>query len=608
MKKTLLFTTAFLITIISQAATFTVQNTNDLGVGSLRAEIGNTADGDTIRFNPALISGGNSTITLASEIVINSALTIIGLYNSTDTLFISGNNNSRIFYINAFTDDTTLDSLVLINGNGVGLTSSGIGGAIMINSGYELFLNNSIIRDNSAGHSGGAIAATAGFSSSVTIVNSIITGNTATNYGGGIHCGSGNHAFVTIINSTISENTAIDYDGGGIYTAAGNPGSGPYTTTVTITNSTINENIANNGGGIYSSSNSLANNCTSSINVTNSTFSGNIATANGGGIFISSDNTPVTIVSSIFEESSIDNNSVNSITSNGYNIFTDAPTGTVATDNINITPVAINLGQLANNGGTTLTRLPGTGSVAINMGDPTDMTDSQNRSVSGGRRDVGAAETTCLAITGNHDETVCFGDSITVNGTVYNASNLTGTEVFTNVGPNMCDSTVTVNLTVKPAIDITVDNSSAPTLTANQVGASYEWIDCNTGIAVFPPETNQSFTAPVNGNYAVVVTLDNCSATSLCENITGVGIAEATTNIVSIYPNPTNGVFSINLTNTDQAVSYTLTTLEGRIIEQANNITTNNIQVDLTNQSKGVYFLILNQANNTNTTYKIIRQ
>ncbi|MFT6138281.1 MAG: hypothetical protein ACJAUR_002064 [Ulvibacter sp.] len=36
--------------------------------------------------------------------------------------------------------------------------------------------------------------------------------------------------------------------------------------------------------------------------------------------------------------------------------------------------------------------LPGAGSIAINMGNPSDITDAQNSTISGGRRDVGAAE------------------------------------------------------------------------------------------------------------------------------------------------------------------------------------------------------------------------
>lgn len=56
-------------------------------------------------------------------------------------------------------------------------------------------------------------------------------------------------------------------------------------------------------------------------------------------------------------------------------------------------------------------------------------------------------------LTGQVTQTICHSDSVVVNGTVYNAANPSGTEVFTNIGPNGCDSTVTVNLTVLPALD-----------------------------------------------------------------------------------------------------------------------------------------------------------
>src|SRR5690606_39110319 len=72
--------------------------------------------------------------------------------------------------------------------------------------------------------------------------------------------------------------------------------------------------------------------------------------------------------------------------------------------------------------------------------------------------------------------------------------------------------------------DNTVTNNS-PTLTSNAIGATYQWIDCDNGNVPISGETNQSFTATGNGNYAVEVTQNGCTATSLCTmvNIVGVG-------------------------------------------------------------------------------------
>ncbi len=210
------------------------------------------------------------------------------------------------------------------------------------------------------------------------------------------------------------------------------------------------------------------------------------------------------------------------------------------------------------------------------------------------------------ALTGTHDETVCDGGSIMVNGTTYDASNLTGTEVFTNVGPNMCDSIVTVTLTIEAAIDVTIDNTLMPTLTANQTGATYQWVDCDNGNAPIAGAINQSYTATINGNYAVDVTVGSCTETSACEAITGVGIRETAKDVVSIYPNPTSGMLTIELGNITEAVTYTITTIEGRVVT-ADKTANNKVVVDLTNESRGVYFLTVN-GNNTTSTYKVVKQ
>ena len=89
-------------------------------------------------------------------------------------------------------------------------------------------------------------------------------------------------------------------------------------------------------------------------------------------------------------------------------------------------------------------------------------------------------------------------------------------------------------------------------------------------------------------------------------SVCAVGIEENSLNNLLIYPNPTTGLFTIDLGNNAETVNYIITTIEGIIVE-ANKTTENIVEVDLTAESKGVYFLII-QENNTNTTYKIIKQ
>lgn len=213
-EKTLLIISALLMTIISQANTITVNNINDSGAGSLREASIDANSGDTIQFSPSLLTAAVDSISLVTEIDFgNKAIVIKGLYTATDTLFISGANSSRIFSFNG-AGKVVLDSLVLINGNGVGTTHPGSGGAVLYTEGTDtLHILNSIIRNNSAIYGGGALSysTTTSSSSSITVNNSTISGNTANNNGGGIYSitstSPSNTTSVIVNNSMFSGNT-----------------------------------------------------------------------------------------------------------------------------------------------------------------------------------------------------------------------------------------------------------------------------------------------------------------------------------------------------------------------------------------------------------------
>lgn len=63
-------------------------------------------------------------------------------------------------------------------------------------------------------------------------------------------------------------------------------------------------------------------------------------------------------------------------------------------------------------------------------------------------------------------------------------------------------------------------------LTADQSGATYQWLDCDNNYAVINGETNQSYTPAVTGNYAVEVNMNGCVDTSACFLVDYTGIEE----------------------------------------------------------------------------------
>jgi hypothetical protein len=82
------------------AATLTITNGDDSGIGSLRQAISDAVSGDTINF------GGNYTITLGSTLTIDKSLTIDG---EAHIITISGNNAVRVFSVGKEFAPPTID-------------------------------------------------------------------------------------------------------------------------------------------------------------------------------------------------------------------------------------------------------------------------------------------------------------------------------------------------------------------------------------------------------------------------------------------------------------------------------------------------------------------
>ena len=148
-----------------------------------------------------------------------------------------------------------------------------------------------------------------------------------------------------------------------------------------------------------------------------------------------------------------------------------------------------------------------------------------------------------------------------------------------------------VAVTVESPID-TSTTTAGLDLTSSQTGATYQWIDCNDNNNVIAGETNATYTATANGDYAVVVTMNNCSDTSACVAVSTVGVNENELfNQVAIYPNPSNGVVNISLGNLkDVEVKVYSTT--GKLIYQQKNINTPKYQFEI-KATTGVYFIKL---------------
>jgi hypothetical protein len=200
--------------------------------------------------------------------------------------------------------------------------------------------------------------------------------------------------------------------------------------------------------------------------------------------------------------------------------------------------------------------------------------------------------------TGTDVQTAC--DNYTwIDGNTYTSSNSTGTHTLTNV--TGCDSVVTLILTID-TVDASVSYNviGGPPFTtelaSNQNGATYQWINCPS-LTPISGAINQSYPVTANGDYAVIVSYGSCIDTSACVNVAGVGIVENEFgNGLLLYPNPTDGNFSVDLGEKYQTVQISITDVKGKLIQSQiyKDSQLFNLKIE---ESVGVYFLIIESTN-----------
>ncbi len=217
--------------------------------------------------------GGTITFTCGPSIVLNAAygalptITTNITINGGNTITLSGNNASRLFFVDGGT--LTLNNITITKGY-----YNGDGGAIYNNIG-TLNINNSkfLYNETTLNGNGGAIISFG----ALNVANSEFAYNKAAN--GGALYSTGGAAVTTVTGSNFHDNQTKDtitYGwGGAVYMSAG--------AAVTIQSSTLSANKARYGGAVYVYQTSSLTHLT--VN-NNSTLSSNSGDDGGGGIYI----------------------------------------------------------------------------------------------------------------------------------------------------------------------------------------------------------------------------------------------------------------------------------------------------------------------------------
>jgi hypothetical protein len=199
----------------------------------------------------------------------------------------------------------------------------------------------------------------------------------------------------------------------------------------------------------------------------------------------------------------------------------------------------------------------------------------------------------CSPSTSTDIQTAC--DYYTwINGNTYTASNDTATYTLLNAGG--CDSVITLNLTINSVSEINTSLDGL-TLAATNANATYQWLDCDNNYGMINDETNQTFTATTNGNFAVELTQNGCVDTSACVDVTTVGILENTfCQEIKVFPNPTSGKVRVAFEEALNNAEITLTDLQGKIVFTQKQDVTKEALLEIEGDA-GVYFLTIKTPN-----------
>lgn len=149
--------------------------------------------------------------------------------------------------------------------------------------------------------------------------------------------------------------------------------------------------------------------------------------------------------------------------------------------------------------------------------------------------------------------------------------------------------------------------STGNTLSADTTGATYQWLDCDNANAPISGATSQTYTPIANGNYAVQITLGDCSATSTCTPVTLSSENFSFKNSISMFPNPTNGITNIQLNQSFETIEATVYNVTGQTILNKEFNNTNTFSVDI-NSSNGIYFLAIKTNSGENAVLKVVKE
>lgn len=198
---------------------------------------------------------------------------------------------------------------------------------------------------------------------------------------------------------------------------------------------------------------------------------------------------------------------------------------------------------------------------------------------------------------------VSCGDYTSPSGRIY-----TNSGAYWDTIPNYagCDSIIYIGLNVRAPLDTTITLIGSTLYAAYYFNYSYQWLNCDSNYAPISGETGFFYSAPNNGNYAVVVSTNACVDTSSCYSISTYLANNTLQNRsdVRLYPNPVNDYLSIESSTFIKQI--VISNALGQVVGIKTKVPIGITEIPL-GQQAGIYWVTMCFDNGTKEVYKVIK-
>ena len=144
------------------------------------------------------------------------------------------------------------------------------------------------------------------------------------------------------------------------------------------------------------------------------------------------------------------------------------------------------------------------------------------------------------------------------------------------------------------------------TLSSNQNGGAYQWIDCDVG-SFISGETNQIFIVDSDGNYAVQIDNNGCIDTSACYSIVTIGLLENELSYeLKMYPNPTSGQITIEFSKSQDEIIIEVENELGQLVSNQLHSNVDVIGLEIEGNSS-YYFVTIKNSIGEKSVFRLLK-